>query len=85
MSTTKTDCIHELDVVELRTEAEGYGLGGERVRVKAGARGAVVAEESGSAFVEVEFIDADTGDPRAFVEVERSALVLVRSLRTPAA
>lgn len=79
-----TNCIHELDVVELRAAGEGYGPNGERVSVEAGARGAVVAERSGSDWVEVEFVAPD-GIPRAFVEVERSGLRLVRALRSSAA
>lgn len=80
----ETTCIHELDVVSLRRPADGYGPADEPTRVEAGARGTVVRESPGSAWVEVEFLD-ERGDPRAFVEIERSGLRLEHRLRASVA
>lgn len=78
-------CIHELDVVALAHPASGYGPEGGVVTVAAGTTGTVVREQAGSPWVEVEIADAATGMPRAFVEVERPALRLVRRLDRTAA
>lgn len=78
-------CIHELDVVALSGDATGYGPSGDDATVARGTRGTVVREHSGSHWVEVEVVDPATGTPRAFVEVERSGLRLVKHLTRSAA
>jgi hypothetical protein len=62
-------CVHELDVVILRTDLEGRGPEGEAVSLPAGTEGTVIVDRFTSGVYDVEVVDPDTGAARAFVKV----------------
>jgi hypothetical protein len=78
-------CIHELDVVALRSSAIGFDPAGREVHLAAGSTGTVVREQAGSSWVEVEIAEDSTGAPQAFVEIERAGLTLLHALDRSAA
>lgn len=78
---TKTTCIHELDVVRLREPAEGWREpGGQAVTWPVGTVGTVVIHAPGGTWCQVEVV-ADSGRTLGFIEPPAAAVEVTRPYR----
>ena len=71
-------CVHDYDVVRLRVPTYGETPDGKPTELPAGTEGTVVLEpERGSRLVQIEVVDQETGEPKAFLAAARDAIDVV--------